>query len=146
MLKWLVGFILGWFLLGSSGGCIKPDMEPIERGANKMTTEVIKPAVQKMTEELSGRTAQLQGQGSLINPGYRVYGWAGMFNGFMFEFNLNATGVSANLAGAAQGDAGQAGTVLPPAIRLHRPQRTVESQPPAIRPPPADGGIATPPP
>ena len=82
-----------------------------------MTAEVIKPAVNKMTEELSGRTAQLQGQGSLINPGYKVYGYAGMFNGLIFDFNLNATGVSANLAGAAQGDAGQPGPVPPPAIR-----------------------------
>ena len=114
--KWWLGIVFGWLVL-LGAGCIKPDMEPIERGANRMTTEVIKPAVAKMTEELSGRTAQLQGQGSLINPGYEIEGYAGMFNGMIFDFRLNATGVSANLAGAAQGDAGQLGTVPPPVMR-----------------------------
>lgn len=104
-----------------STGCqlFKPNTEPIERGMTKIMSEVVKPAVAKASEELSARTAQLQGQGSLINPGYKVTGHAGMFNGVMYDFTITTVGVSANLAAVAQADAGQPGTVLPPVNRLN---------------------------
>jgi len=89
--------------------------EPIERGMNKMVETVIQPAVEKVSEEITVRTAQLQGQGSLINPGYTVEFEGGMFNGVKGEFTIKATGVSANLAASAQGDAGQAASVASPA-------------------------------
>jgi len=98
-------------------GCLKPDLNPIERGISTMMVEVVKPAVMKAGEELSARTAQLQGQGSLINPGYTVEGFASAGPATTFKFTIRAEGVSANLAGAAQGDAGQPGSVQPPATR-----------------------------
>lgn len=104
-------------------GCLKPDMNPIERSITTVVKEVVAPAVAKITEELSARTAQLQGQGSLINPGYVVEGFTTVGPGVHFKFSIAATGVSANLAAATQADAGQAGSVLPPANR--RQQETV---------------------
>jgi len=100
-------------------GCqlFKPNTEPLERGFTGLMTEVVKPAVEKAGDELSARTAQLQGQGSLIDPGYEVSGYAGFFQGALYRLEIRAVGVSANLAGAAQADAGQPGSVPPPAIR-----------------------------
>ena len=104
-------------VLWHCGGCLKPDLNPIERSINTLVKEVIAPAVAKAGEELSARTAQLQGQGSLINPGYTVEGFASAGPATTFKFTIRAEGVSANLAGAGQADAGQTGSVPPPAIR-----------------------------
>ena len=104
-------------VLWHCGGCLKPDLNPIERSINTLVKEVIAPAVAKAGEELSARTAQLQGQGSLINPGYTVEGFASAGPATTFKFTIRAEGVSANLGGAAQGDAGQPGAVPPPAMR-----------------------------
>lgn len=98
-------------------GCLKPNTQPIERGINTLMSEVVKPAVEKAADELSTRTAQMQGQGSLINPGYTVKGFASAGPATTFEFTIRAEGVSANLAAAAQADAGQPGSVPPPAVR-----------------------------
>lgn len=100
-------------------GCqlFKPNTEPLERGVSMLVMEVIKPAIAKAGDELSARTAQLQGQGSLINPGYVVEGFASAGPATTFRFSIRAEGVSANLAGAGQADAGQPGTVPPPAVR-----------------------------
>jgi len=97
-------------------GCA-PDTEPIERGANAMIDGVVKPAVAKAADELSARTAQYQGQGSLINPGYRIQGHGVFGTGVVYNFEVNAVGVSANVSGATQQDAGQEGSVPPPALR-----------------------------
>lgn len=97
-------------------GCT-PNTEPIERGANAMIAGVVKPAMAKAADELSARTAQFQGQGSLVNPGYRVRGWGALGTGVWYDFEVNAVGVSANVAGATQQDAGQEGSVPPPALR-----------------------------
>lgn len=111
-------------LLGSGSclmtGCISTG--GIEGGMNQMIHEVIKPAVEKMAGELSARTAQLQGQGSLINPGYEISGFVSVGPAATFQFTLQAIGVSANLTGAAQADAGQAGTVPPPVMRDETPE------------------------
>jgi len=103
-------------LVGILCGC-QANTEPIERATNTAISEVVKPAIEKLTAELSSRSAQLQGQGSLINPGYTVRGHAGFGPTAYWEFTIQAEGVSANIAGATQADAGQAGTVPPPAIR-----------------------------
>lgn len=109
-------FLLIPFLLPLLAGC-QPNTEPIERATNTIVKEVVQPAVSKLTAELSSRSAQLQGQGSLINPGYTVRGHAGFGPTAHWEFTIQAEGVSANIAGATQADAGQAGTVEPPANR-----------------------------
>lgn len=113
--------LIGLFGFGLLGGCSilnkQPQLEPIQATTNAFLTEVIKPAVEKIGNETSARTAQLQGQGSLINPGYKVNGYAGLFQGLHYDFTVTTVGVSANLAGAAQADQGQAADVPPPAIR-----------------------------
>lgn len=77
-----------------------PNTEPIERSVNTIITEVVKPTVEKLSTELSSRTAQLQGQGSLINPGYTIRGNAGFGPTAHWEFTVQAEGVSANIVGA----------------------------------------------
>jgi hypothetical protein len=109
-------------LLDVLGGCplmvgCQPDMEPIERSANLMIKEVVRPAIEKAADELTTRTSQYQGQGSLINPGYRVRGHGVWGTGVLFDFELNAVGLSANIAGATQQDAGQPASVDPPVER-----------------------------
>lgn len=120
--------LLGLFSLVTVGGCSvfnkQPKLEPIQATTEAFMTEVIKPAVEKIGSETSARTAQLQGQGSLINPGYKVNGYAGIFQGLHYDFTVNTVGVSANLAGAAQSDQGQEASVPPPAIRTN-PSPTV---------------------
>jgi len=104
-------------------GC-QPNMDPIERATNTIVKEVVKPAVEKATAELTARTSQVQGQGSLINPGYHVRGIAGFGPMAVWSFEIGTDGVSANIAGATQADAGQAATILAPAVR-----KEPESQP-----------------
>ena len=86
-------------------GC-QPNMEPVERAANTLMTEVVRPAVEKAGAELSQRSAQLQGQGSAINPGYVLDGYGIVGTGFVWKATIRLDGVSANLAGATQGDQG----------------------------------------
>ena len=86
-------------------GC-QPNSEPIERFGNTMVTEVVKPAVEKATAELAQRSAMLQGQGSLINPGYNMKGFGIVGTGFVWDATIQLEGVSANLAGATQADQG----------------------------------------
>ncbi len=101
-------------LLVLATGCA-PNTEPLERASNQMVSDVVKPAIDKAVDELSTRTAQLSGQGSLINPGYRVQGHGIFGTGVTYNFEINAVGVSANVAGATQADAGQAASLKPPA-------------------------------
>lgn len=105
LLFWVVALFGLTFLLGGNFGC-NPGTEQIERGKDQVVKEVIAPAVQKITSEVATRNAQLQGQGSLINPGYRIKGFAGFGPMAVWDFEINTTGVSANIAGATQGDQG----------------------------------------
>lgn len=92
------------------GGCLagcQPNMEPIERTANTLMLEVLKPAVEKATSELSTRTAALQGQGSLINPGYVIEGFGNFGPGVAYRMVIRTDGISGNLAGHTQMDQGQ---------------------------------------
>jgi hypothetical protein len=98
------------------GGCAANKTE-IERQVNQVTDNVVKPAVEKFVAELSARTAQIQGQGSLINPGYEVAGFVSFGPATTYKFTIQTIGVSANLAAAGQADAGQEATVKPPALR-----------------------------
>lgn len=96
-------------------GC-QPNAEPIERMGNQLSG-VMQSALSKAATELSARTSQMQGQGSLINPGYEGTIVGGVGPTFFSTFALHTTGVSANVSGATQSDAGQAGTVAPPVSR-----------------------------
>lgn len=86
-------------------GC-QANVEPLERTANRMIDEVVKPAVAKATEELATRSAQLSGQGSAINPGYVIDGYGVFGSGIVYRATIRLDGVSANLAGATQSDQG----------------------------------------
>jgi len=112
----LFALVVGVTLCGFLVACA-PNTEPIERATNTIVKEVVKPAVEKATAELTGRTAQLQGQGSLINPGYHVRGIAGFGPMAVWSFEIGTDGVSANVAAATQSDAGQAATIKPPIER-----------------------------
>jgi len=85
-------------------GC-SPDMEPIERSANTMLTEVVQPVMSEAVKELGQQAGSLQGSGSLINPGYVVEGWGGLFNGVIWKATVRLDGVTATLAGATQASA-----------------------------------------
>ena len=128
LLQLFGGLGAGGCLMGTTGCAFGGS---IEKGMTLMVKEVIGPAVQKASEELSARTAQVQGQGSFINPGYEISGFASAGPAVTFTFTMNAVGVSANLAGAAQADAGQAGTVLPPVQRPGRLHPGSDDQPDA---------------
>ena len=102
---------------GFVAGC-QPNTEPIERTATALMASVLKPAVDKAVSELSTRTSQLQGQGSLINPGYVIDGYASFGPGVAYRFCVRADGVSGNISGATQADQGQATTdARPPGDR-----------------------------
>lgn len=114
--KWAVVALMTT-LLGFCLTACAPNTEPIERATNTIVKEVVKPAVEKATAELTARTSQVQGQGSLINPGYHVRGIAGFGPMAVWSFEIGTDGVSANVAAATQSDAGQAASVKPPVER-----------------------------
>lgn len=103
-MRWL--FILMVLLGVAIAGC-SPNVEPIERASTTAMERIVGPAVEKATAELSTRTAQMSGQGSLINPGYNIRGYGIFGTGVVYEMRMNADGVSANIAGATQADQGQ---------------------------------------
>jgi len=104
LLKLFLAMVLGW--LGVSVVGCAPDTEPIERAANKLVTTVVDPAVKEAMKDLKTRNAALQGQGSLINPGYEVDGYGIFGTGIVYKFTVRIIGASANLAGATQADQG----------------------------------------
>jgi len=97
--------LLAMLVVVLSPGCAV-NTEPIERVSNRMIDEVVSPAIQKAATDLSERSAALQGQGSLINPGYVMDGYGIVGTGFVWTASVKLDGVSANLAGATQGDQG----------------------------------------
>lgn len=99
---WILAVL--WGVL-SAGGCA-PNTEPIERAKNDVFEKILTPAIEKGIAELSQRTGQLQGQGSLINPGYRSRGYGIVGTGFVWDGTVETIGVSANVAAATQGDQG----------------------------------------
>lgn len=86
-------------------GCAKPDMEPLERTANKGWDTVQQWSV-KGQSDLSTRTLQMQGGVQGINPLYRFKGMGGMFNGFIWDTSIGVEGVAGQLQGATQADQG----------------------------------------
>lgn len=86
-------------------GCTGP-AEPIERQFENAITTVVAPAMKEALGELRQRTVAIQASGQLIEPGYVVEGHAGWLVGPVWRVSARLSGVSANLAGATQGDAG----------------------------------------
>ena len=116
MLPWqrmLTGLVAVIVVLLGIGCAI--NTEPIERASNRMIDEVVSPAMQKAVTELSERSAALQGQGSLINPGYVMDGYGIVGTGFVWTASVKLDGVSANLSGATQANRGPDVTPDPPA-------------------------------
>lgn len=100
--------IVAILTVGCLAGCIQPDMDPLERTFNTTMVEVVKPAIMGVTEDLSHDSAQLQGSLSVIAPAYYVRGYAGLFNGIMWDFEIGLDGAAANLSGATQATPGDA--------------------------------------
>lgn len=105
LIETLVAILALLFGLGTFGGCA-PNTESIERAKNDVFEKILTPAIEKGIAELSQRTGQLQGQGSLINPGYRSRGYGIVGTGFVWDGTVETIGVSANVAAATQGDQG----------------------------------------
>lgn len=99
-----------------SAGC-KENAEAIERTANAAIEKVVNPAVAKAIDELTTRAAQVQGQVSGINPGYKLTGFGIFGTGLVWDVTVKLDGVSGNLAGATLGTADPFGAVQPPVNR-----------------------------
>ena len=80
-----------------------PNQEPLERVKADVLERIIAPAVENGIAQLGSSTAQLQGQGSMINPGYRSRGYGIIGTGIVWDGTIEVVGVSANIAGATQG-------------------------------------------
>jgi hypothetical protein len=100
----LLSVILALFSIGGAG--CAANTEAIERAKTDAMTTLVQPAVKQGLEQLGQRSAQLQGQGSLINPGYRTSGFGGVGTFFVWDARVNLEGASANIAGATQADQG----------------------------------------
>lgn len=103
-----------------------PQATELERQFTVLTQDVIRPAVEKALAETSTRTATLQGGGQLINPGYEITVDGFFGTGVHAKTLVTVVGVSGQLVGHAQGDAGQAGAVPPPVMRDTTPEPEVE--------------------
>lgn len=90
-------------LLVFSAGCT-PDLSPLERGTNKVVDGMATPVLVKAVDKLDPATAQMQGQGTILNPKYVVKGHTVVGTGVAFEFSVGVEGASANLAAATQSD------------------------------------------
>lgn len=99
-----------------TAGCA-PDSEAIERTANTVIDKVVSAGIAKAVGELTSRAAQLQGQVSGINPGYKLTGFGIFGTGIVWDVTVKLDGVSGNLAGATQAGADPFGAVAPPANR-----------------------------
>jgi len=89
-------------------GCVKPNSEPIERAVNMIVTNVVTPAIDKIVEETSTTSAQLQGGAEVIDPGYE-----GEFEGFWVtglkgKISVRARGVAGRISASTHADRTQA--------------------------------------
>ncbi|HUW83628.1 MAG TPA: hypothetical protein VMZ31_12620 [Phycisphaerae bacterium] len=95
--------VIGAAVLFAPLGCTT-GQEPIERSLVLVMEKVVAPAVAKVDAETIARVGQVQGQGSFINPGLQTEGFGIVGTGVVWRGTIRAIGVSANIAGAAQGD------------------------------------------
>jgi hypothetical protein len=104
-------------LLGSCTTGCAPQTTELERAWTTINQEVIGPAVTKAMEETSTRTSTLQASAQANNPGYEVEVLALFGTGIHAKTVVRLVGVSGQISGHAQADAGQPGVVPPPVIR-----------------------------
>ncbi|MFA5864489.1 MAG: hypothetical protein WC975_07350 [Phycisphaerae bacterium] len=78
----------------------------VDKTAELTIREVVRPVIDKVAAEAATRNFQLQGQGSAINPGLVVDGYLVFGTGAVYQFRIKSDGLSANMAGATQGDQG----------------------------------------
>ena len=78
----------------------------IDKTSELTIKEVVRPVIDKVATEAATRNFQLQGQGSAINPGMIVDGYLVFGTGAVYQFRIKSDGLSANMAGATQGDQG----------------------------------------
>lgn len=97
-------------------GCA-PETTELERAWTSLNQDIIAPAVTKAIEETSTRTATLQGGAQGIEPGYEVDVFGFFGTGIHSKVMVRLVGVSGQLTGHVQADAGQAGSVPPPVVR-----------------------------
>lgn len=135
-IKQLIGLTACVGIMVLATGC-QPNTEPIERATTSVAENIIKPAVEKAAAELTTRTGALQGQGSLINPGYKVRGYGIFGTGVVYEVDIHAQGVSANVAGHSQMDQGQE-TTDPRAPGDRTPSQDATSPAPAATTEPSE--------
>jgi hypothetical protein len=98
-----VGMLVVVMVAGLATGCT-PDLSPLERGTNKVVDGMASPVLVKAVDKLDPATAQMQGQGTILNPKYVVKGHTVVGTGVAFEFSVGIEGASANLAAATQSD------------------------------------------
>jgi len=115
LLTWL-GAVFVFLATLLSSGCA-PQATEIERVLMYTAEHVIKPAVEKATDETTVRTASLQGGLQAINPGYVIHFEGYWKTGVDGEISVKTDGVAGQVTGHVQTDAGQAATVSPPANR-----------------------------
>lgn len=136
---WLSG-LFGWIAavltllagLFAAAGCQSQATE-VERAWTFVGERIIGPAVVKAIEETSTRTATLQGGAQVIEPGYSVDFEGFWVTGLKGRAVVRTVGVSGQITGHAQGDAGQAATVDPPVHRETKPTGVITT-PQAMKP------------
>jgi len=94
--KLILAAVLGIFGIA---GCAA-NSEPLERASQTIMSDVIKPVLQEAAADLNAQAAALQGQASLINPGYKIDGYGIVGTGFVWTATVRLDGVSGNIAGA----------------------------------------------
>lgn len=104
---------MGWviillvLLLPFSTGCASLSQgSAVQTELRAAIDNIVIPIVQEATKETATRSGMLTGQISAIEPGlsYKITGMVG--TGFTAHVVVNATGVSANIAGGTQADQG----------------------------------------
>lgn len=98
MRDWIVVVILAVFF--AFGGCAQRT-EPIERKADE-GFKLLAEAIQTGGQQLSAHSAQIQGGGGLVEPGYVVEFQGGLFNGVMGRAAVYVKGAFAQLQAATQ--------------------------------------------
>lgn len=110
-------------MLAAASGCMDKATE-LERFSDSVMGTVIAPAIEKAIAETSTRTAALSGGAQAIEPGYEVHARGMIGTGFDGTVTVKVIGVSGQVDGHIQTDAGQAGSVDPPGYKS--PAKTEE--------------------
>lgn len=96
VLKWLLGLLFGWALWGAAG-CQNPNDPVNQQMAN--FKQAVTAIFEKAGEDTIVTSGQLTGNASIERPGYRIKGYAGLFNGVMFDGEVYIEGIDGQFAG-----------------------------------------------